>query len=521
MSTIANSKATGRLSQIHGEKCWPMVDKISPCEEACPLGTDIPSYVMATAQGKFDDALRIIRDTNPFPSVCGYVCHQPCEAVCNRALIDDAIAIRALKRYVADYSAGAHRGAEKAQKTKSERIAVVGSGPAGLTAAYSLVRKGYSVTVLEAAPVAGGWLTNGIPEFILPAKAAESDIRYIRGSGVVIRTNVRVGKDISLEGLGAKGYKAILLASGAQKGAKLKIPGAELKNVLSAVDLLRDTRHGKRILMQGRVVVIGGGAVAMDAARTALRLGSRDVHIACLECRADMPAWKWEIEAAEKEGVKIHVSLAPQKFSKLQDSSGLNVEFRRVAFTNVDSEGRISWKLMEGQGGEYHMDADFVIVAIGQVSDTSYIQDNRIKVNNRGAFEVDDNMQTGSWGIFATGDAVNVRGTVTEAIALGQKAADCIDSYLRGVSKDRRSEKKDILEIDAKLTSPWLARKARWTVPSLNSRDAVRTFSPALLGYSEEQAVEEAKRCLNCRMCANCIYGRGQICYETAMRLLK
>jgi NADPH-dependent glutamate synthase beta subunit-like oxidoreductase len=519
MTTTSDTKTTSLPSQVHGAKCWPAVDKMSPCEQACPLHADVPSYIMAVARGKFDDALQVIRETNPFPSVCGYVCHQPCEAKCNRALIDDPIDIRSIKRFVADRAYSVAARPEKAARTRPEKIAVIGSGPAGLTAAYNLVRKGYGVTVYEADSAAGGWLTNGIPDFILPLKVAMGDTRNIQDTGVDIRAGVRVGKEISLAALREKGYRAILLASGAQKGATLKIPGADLKNVLAAVEVLRDTKRGKRTLLQGRVLVIGGGAVAMDAARTALRLGAAHVQVACLEARADMPAWPWEIEAAEKEGVEILNALAPQKFSR-SEGPGVRAEFRRVASTSVDKEGRILWELSEGPDSDYQVNADYVIIAIGQATDTSYLKDSGIKVNNRGAIEVDDNLRTGMPGIFAAGDAVNVRGTVTEAIALGQRAAESIDSYLRGEVATCRKDKKEVLEIDAKLTSPWLVKKPRWSALCLSERDSVRTFSPVSLGFTEEQAVEEAKRCLNCRMCANCIYGRGQICYETAMRLL-
>ena len=523
-ATIENSKGLAKLSQIHGEKCWPLVDKVSPCEKVCPLETDVPSYIMAIAQGKFEEALDVIRETNPLPSVCGYVCHHPCEAECNRGLIDQPVAIRSLKRFVADYSAIWGRKPEKFKVTRKEKVAIVGSGPAGLTAAYDLAGLGYSVTVYEASPMAGGWLTNGIPEFILPEKIVRSDIDYIRNSGVVIHTGVTVGREISIDGLKGKGYSAILLASGAQKSVGLKIPGADLQNVLSALDVLRKARKKQEVLLHGRVLVIGGGAVAMDVARTALRLGAGEVHIACLESRPDMPAWPWEIEAAEKEGVLVHSALAPQVFRHVGTSKRLEVQFKRVASTSTDSEGRISWQEMSGPGSDYRMLADYVIVAIGQTTDTEYLKNSGVKANSHGAIEVDaDTLETAERGVFACGDAVNVRGTVTESIDAGHRAARSIDAFLQGnVLRSRgRMDGKEVLLIDPRLTSPWLARKARWSMPCLPPQDAIRTFSAVELGFTAEQAVEEARRCLNCRMCANCIYGRGQICYETAMRLLK
>lgn len=524
MTTATNAQQFRPLSQIHSEKCWPMVDKISPCEKACPLGADVPSYVIAIAQGKFDDALAVIRQTNPFPSICGRVCHQPCEAECNRKLIDEPIAIRGLKRAAVDYAKQKNAKVKKIEKTRKEKVAIIGSGPAGLTAAYDLVKKGYGVTVYDASPVAGGWLTNGIPDFILPRKLVEEEIQYVKDLGVEIKTGVAIGKDLSLDALRERGYDVILLATGAQRSAGLKIPGADSKHVFTALDVLRKAKLGKGLSFRGRVLVIGGGAVAMDAARTALRLGAAEVHTVCLESRANMPAWTWEIEAAEREGVKVHTALSPQKFTASPGERRLVADFKRVASTNVDGEGRIAWTLVEGPGSEYSMDADAVIIAIGQATDTSYAEGSKLIVNQRGDVAVNsDTLETNMPGVFAAGDAVMVRGTVTESIAMGHRVAESIDSYLQGhdMKKAARKEEKEALLVDPDLTSPWLVRKVRWSMPSLIPADAVRTFNEVCLGFTEEEAIEEAKRCLNCRMCGNCIYGRDQICYETALRLLK
>jgi NADPH-dependent glutamate synthase beta subunit-like oxidoreductase len=524
MTTATNAHQFKPLSQIHSEKCWPRVDKISPCEKACPLAADVPSYVLAIAQGKFDDALVVIRETNPFPSICGRVCHQPCEAECNRKLIDEAIAIRGLKRAAVDYARQDSAKAEKIEMTRKEKVAIIGSGPSGLTAAYDLVKMGYGVTVYDSSPVAGGWLANGIPDFILPRKLVEKEIQYIKDMGVEIRAGVAIGKDLSLDGLKERGYAAILLATGAQKSAGLKIPGADSKQVFMAAAVLRGAKLGKPLPFKGKVLVIGGGAVAMDAARTAVRLGAAEVHTACLESRSDMPAWPWEIEAAEREGVMVHTALAPQKFTPSPGGHSLTADFKRVASTAVDSEGRIFWTLVEGPGSDYSMQVDSVIIAVGQATDTTFAEGSNLKINRRGAVEVDrDTLETSVTGVFASGDAVTVRGTVTEAIAMGHRAAASIDRYLRGGAKRKsgKQEEKETFLVDPELTSPWLLRKARWSMPSLAPADAVRTFKEVLLGFTEEQAIEEARRCLNCRMCGNCIYGRDQMCYETALRLLK
>ena len=526
MTKLKEKKQERLLSQIHGEKCWPSVDKLSPCEEACPLHTDVPSYIIAISQGKFKEALAVIRETNPFPSICGRVCHHPCEAECNRALVDEPIAIEWLKRFVADWGLKNGKKPAPVRRTKKEKVAVIGSGPAGLTAAYDLVRQGYGVSVYEASPIAGGMLTVGIPNFILPREIVEAEIDYIRALGVDIKTNICVGNGLSLDDLWKKGVNAILLASGAQKSVQLPIPDTEVENVYYALPLLRKVNMGERVAFGGRVVVIGGGNVAIDVARTALRLGADEVHIACLEARSDMPAFSWEIEAAEKEGVKIHTSLAPQKFTatRRDGKKSIAIDFKRVASTDVDGEGRISWMLMEGVGSEYTMGADSVVVAIGQAADPSYAKGGQVKLDGRGTFAVDpDTLATNVPDIFAAGDAVTMGGTVTEAIAMGHRAAISIQRYLQGqhLRGNGAVAAKEILKIDPEMTSPWLTRKARWGMPSLQPSDAVRTFSEVNLGYTEMEAIEEAKRCLNCRMCANCIYGRSQICFETGSRLLK
>ena len=511
------------LSQIHGEKCWPNVAKVSPCEDACPIHTDVPSYVMAIAQGKFKEALGVVRETNPFPSVCARVCHHPCEDACNRKFLDEPIAIQFLKRVAADQAGSAEDVPEPAKKRK-ERVAVVGSGPAGLTAAYGLARKGYGVTVYEAQPVAGGMLAFGIPQFVLPPEALESDLRYIRETGVEIRTGSPLGEALSLSDIKGRGYKAVLLATGAQSSAQLGVPGVSLRNVVAALPFLRDARMNGRRPLRGKVVVIGGGNVAMDAARTAVRLGASDVHLACLEARADMPAFAWEIENAEREGVRVHNLLAPQEFAP-RGRRVAGVSFKRVASTSVDKEGRVSWTLAQGPGTEFGMEADAVVVAIGQVADPSYLNGARgVKTKSRGVFLVDpETMATSAKGIFAAGDAVCIPGTVTESIAAGHRAALSIDRSLRGedLREGRNPPRPNVFLMTEQTPIPgFLTRKRRWTMPRLAAADSVRSFEEVALGYPMAIAVEEAKRCLNCRMCGNCVLDHDQLCLETSRRLL-
>ena len=512
------------LTQIHGEKCWPLVEKLSPCEEACPLHMDVPSYVIAIAQGKFKEALTVIRQTNPFPSICGRICHHPCEDECNRGRVDSPIAIQWLKRLVADHElTNGMKRPRPAKRTKEERVAIIGSGPAGLTAAYDLVRQGYGVTVYEALPVAGGMLAAGIPDFILPKEIVEAEIDYIRDLGVQIRTNTAIGKNFTLDDLSKRGFNAILLATGAWKSPQLPIPGTDLGNILYALPLLQKTKLGEKVTLRGKVAVIGGGDVAMDAARLALRIGAREVHVTCLESRRKMPAHSWELEAAEREGVKVHPSLAPQRFRAKDGKKVGTIDFKKVASTQLDSEGRISWTLKEGPGTDYEMDVDAVIIAIGQAPDPSYTNDSQLNVTGRGTFVVDpETMTTNVASVFAAGDAARMPGTVTEAIAAGHKAATSIHRYLRSqdLSESRTTASKEAFKVKPEMVPGWLVAKDRWEMPALPSGDATRSFGEVKLGYTIWEGVEEAKRCLNCRMCANCVFERGQICFETGSRLL-
>ena len=522
MATVVPSGSTSyRLevpAYIHRERCWPEVDKYSPCEAACPLHMDVPNYVIAIAKGDFAQALSIVRDTNPLPSVCGYVCHHPCEEECNRKVVDSSVAIDWLKRYAATW--GNSKRPSPVPRTRAERVAIIGSGPAGLTAAHDLVKKGYGVTIFEASAIPGGILTSAIPDFILPPEAAEADIDYLKQLGVRIHTNVRIGEDISLDNLWQHGYKAVLIATGAQKSAELRIPGAGLPGVFSALPFLKEAKAGNLTSLEGKVWVIGGGAVAMDVGRTALRLGADEVHAACLESRRDMPAFIWEIEAAEKEGVRIHPSLAPQEFVSKGSKVG-GITFKRVTSTYLDSEGRIHWTLMEGPGSDYAVDADAVIVAIGQAPDMSGLLDAGLNISRRGGIAVNEHtLETNVPGIFAAGDISGGRGTVTEAMTAGRKAAISIDQYLSGVPIVEVTESREIITIEPEQVPAFFTRKDRWDMPRLLPKEALKTFNATDLGYREWQAIEEASRCLNCRMCANCIFERGQLCFETASRLL-
>ena len=504
---------------IHTEKCWPEVDKYSPCEAVCPLHQDVPNYVMAIALGDADKALAIIRETNPLPSICGRVCHHPCEAECNRRVVDSPIAIQALKRFAADW--GSSRKPRPAKRKKAERVAVIGGGPAGLTAAHDLVKMGYGVAVFDAAPMPGGILTSAIPDFILSTEAVQADIDYIEALGVKIHSGVRIGRDIGLDTLGRQGFGAMLIAIGAQNSAMLNLRGSKLSGIIPALQFLGEVKRRELVKLDGKVWVIGGGAVAMDCARAALRLGASEVHAACLECRADMPAYDWEIEEADREGVNIHPSLAPQRFTSKGGSRVSGIDFKRVASTSLDSEGRISWTLVEGPGSDLSVECDTVIVAIGQATDTTGFSGGPVNISRGGAVVVNEATgETSAPGIFAAGDVTTLRGTVSEAMAAGRRAARSIDQYLSGKPIVAARDDREMITIKPEQVPSYLTRHDQWEVPKLTAKQAITTFKEVNLGYTFWQAVEEARRCLNCRMCANCVFERGQLCFETAGRLL-
>jgi NADPH-dependent glutamate synthase beta subunit-like oxidoreductase len=479
---------------------------------------DVPSYVIAVSQGRLKEALEVIRQTNPLPAVCARVCHHPCEDSCNRALVDEPIAIMWLKRLVTDHST---EGApQPVKRSRKERVAIVGSGPAGLTAAADLVELGYGVTIYEAGSIPGGMLTTAVPDFILPKDVALADIGHLERLGVDIRTGFVFGRDIGLEDLWGLGYKAVVLACGASRPMELDIPGSDLPGVLLALPWLQKVKGGEgREELSGRVVVIGGGNVAMDVARTALRLGAREVRVTCLESREEMPAFPWETEMALAEGAKIHPSLAPQRFLASEGGRVAAVEFQRVASTWVDEQGRVQWRLVEGPGSRLTMESDWVIVAIGQRPEVP--PDGDLRTTKRGTLEVDpETFSTNIKGVFAAGDLVTGPGTVVEAMAMGRAAARSVHRYLGGPwASTSRADMARQITLEKEAIPELLIRRPRWAMPSLSPRDGTRCFREVMLGYPLWEGMEEAKRCLNCRMCYNCIFERGQLCLEAATRL--
>jgi NADPH-dependent glutamate synthase beta subunit-like oxidoreductase len=492
---------------IDKERCLSWRVESAPCQAACPLGMDVEGYVTAIAGGQFARALQIIREKCPLPSVCGRVCHHPCEAECKRSQVDAPLAIRGLKRFAADQGSDSPERPEPLERTKEEKIAVIGSGPAGLTAAYDLVHRGYGVTVFEALPVPGGLLAFGIPEFDLPQEVVQAEIEHIKALGVEIKTQTPVGESLTVEELSKMGYRAILVAVGALGSASLPIPGNDLEGVLYALPFLREAKMGQVPSLKGKGLVIGGGNVAVDAARTALRLGAAEVHLACIESRENMPAFSWMVGFAEKEGVQIHPARAPQAMKSKDGKRVSQVEMKKVAHSERTPEGGVTWTLAEGPDADVSMDADFVIIAIGQkVEFLPRGEFEKLSRKKKGTLSVEPgSLATNLPGVFAAGDIVAMPSTVVESMAAGRRAATAIDLYLQKKELPKEPSATNQVFTGKEILPLNMVPEKRQEMSTLPAAESIRSFQEVELGFSKEQAMEEARRCLQCKTCNHCI----------------
>jgi len=475
------------------------IDKrgLPPCRVACPAGVNAQGYIALISQGKFKEALEVLRGIMPFAGVCGRVCTHPCEADCERSKVDEPVAIRSLKRFMADYEL--REGREKAtpvERTKEDKVAIIGAGPSGLACGYDLVKQGYPVTVFEAAPQAGGMLRYGIPEYRLPREILDNEISYIEELGVEIKANSPV-KD--LKEIFDQGYKAIFLGTGAWLSQKMGMPNEEAKGVIHALDFLKQVNSGEKVDLGNRIAVIGGGNAAVDAARAALRLGAKEVSIVYRRSRAEMPAIETEVEEAEREGVKIHFLAAPVSVLS-KDGQLTGIQCIRMELGEPDASGRR--RPIPIEGSEFNMDVDNIIIAIGQAVDKASMPE-KLEYTDWGTLSVDSvTFQTNIEGVFAGGDVVAGPADVITAIAAGKEAAISIDRYLNGVdlAEGRPAPKEKVEEI----SKEGVEVKARAAMPTLELEKR-KAFAEVELGFNEETAVAEAMRCLNCAVCCECL----------------
>jgi NADH-quinone oxidoreductase subunit F len=466
----------------------------APCVSACPAGVDVPAYLALVAQGRHAEALAVHRDANPFASICGRVCPAFCETVCTRGGVDEPIAIRHVKRFMADHEYEIPWTPPRLAPPKEQKIAVIGAGPCGLTAALRLAQQGYGVTVFERMPEPGGMMTYGIPAYRLPREPLFAEIDHIRRAGVEIRCGVELGTDFTVKSLQARGYAAIVLALGAHRSRQLDVPGEDLPGVYHGVQMLRDIALGKLPDLTGKVVVVvGGGDTAMDAARSAWRLGAREVHIVYRRDRDQMPAIPAEIEGALEEGVQLHLLQTP--VAVLGDDHVTGVRLQRQQLGDFDKSGRRRPVAMPDS--EFDMACDILIPAIGQVT---WVDDESVTLYRSASFKVGKAFELGAPGVFAAGDAVTGPATVVQAVAHGNQVALVVDHWLQtgelgGVYyHPQRHDIPQRFQLDDYAG----AHRPGPQMLTPNQRHSLHSFDEVELAYDEHTIQEECKRCLRC-----------------------
>ena len=487
---------------------------IAPCRDACPAGQRAQGYIALIREGRWDDALRVIKMDNPFPGICGRICNHRCETACNRGLIDEPVNIRALKRFITDQVyANPREMVEPAEVLyPDKRVAIIGAGPCGLTTAQDLVRAGYPVSIFEAMPVAGGMLRLGVPEYRLPSEIIEREVQDIVDLGVELHLNTQVN---NLDDLFDEGFSSVLIAVGAHEGIRLPIPGADLDGVLINTHFLRDVRLGKydqqdTAAIGRNVLVLGGGNVAIDVARSAIRLGCQ-VSLACLESRQEMPAHEQEIEAAELEGVSIYAGRSFEQI--LPDEQGLvrGVECMQVSSFAFDETGRLVVDKVEDS---HHIIAcDTVIFSVGQRAGLAFIPDDAgVGLTDGRTIAVNPNTFAATRpGVFAAGDSVSGTAFVIEAVASGHEAAESIIRYLSGNQLERPPKPPlpvvhlEQQEIEARMAQGEIRVQGRVPLPELPVESRIDNFAEIEGGYDEASAQAEAARCLACGICSECM----------------
>jgi heterodisulfide reductase subunit A len=494
------------------------IDKrgVPMCEETCPIHTRTQGYVNLIAEGNLAGALRVIRDVNPFPATLGRVCHHPCEDRCQRGYHDEPIAICALKRFVADWEIEQDILPEPlCSEPNGKKVAVIGSGPAGLTAAYDLARKGYQVTIFEKYGKPGGLLRTGIPPFRLPRPVLDREVGLILHHGIELRVNTPLGEaGVTIDSLFKDGYHSILLALGTTKGRDLGITGEHLPGVINCLDYLREANLYDKVETGKRVAVVGGGNAAVDAARSALRRGAEHVMILYRRTREEMPAISAEIESAKQEGVDIRFLVNPIAMHAGTAGRLSRVTCQKMRLGEPDEAGRRRPMPIEGEFIDF--DVDQVILAISQLPDLDFlVKDKDFDLTKWATLKADPyTCETGKPGVFACGDAVTGPSTVVEAMASGRQAATAIDLQLRGEDLEvmrRETHRPHELPLMDNVRKPDLPRKKRAQIP-LNQKAGISSKEVELT-FTRDEAIEEASRCLVCGGCSDC-----RICSDACER---
>jgi NADH-quinone oxidoreductase subunit F len=480
---------------------------ISPCQHTCPVGINVPKYIAHIAAGEYLQAVETIRERNPFPAICGRICHHPCEVRCRRGELEESVAIRALKRFAADWyfeHVDELPEPKPFPRTKNQKVAVIGAGPCGLSCAYFLAQAGYGVTIFEAMEIGGGMPAVAIPDFRLPREVINNEINYIIKRGVEIKYNTPLDTKFTIEHLRANGYDAVFIAAGAQKSQVIGIPGESeaLTGFHYGLRFLHDAKLGKRVKVGHHVAIIGGGNVALDASRTALRLGAEEVNIYYRRSRDEMPVTEVEFDEAVSEGVNIHFLVGPTRITS-EDGKVTGLQCIRMKLGEADDSGRR--RPVPIPESEFFAEADTVIAAVGQAADLSFLPpDSALERSRWERLVVDSNsLSTNVPGVFAGGDFVFGPGMIIDAIAGGRRGALAIDKYLRGDKS--RVQMYDTRQLGIKKAEkPITEEEGSWEaafrpeMPMLPIEERKRSFRETELSLSEEKARYEAKRCLRC-----------------------
>jgi NADPH-dependent glutamate synthase beta subunit-like oxidoreductase/NAD-dependent dihydropyrimidine dehydrogenase PreA subunit len=500
------------------------LEKTSPCRQACPAGIDMARALAAAALGRFDEALRIVRQDNPLPGVCGRVCYHPCEKECNRQDFDEAVNIRGFERYLSDHGR-VDLEREAPADLKKDRVAIIGSGPAGLSAAWQLARQGYPVTIFEALPEPGGMLRYGIPEYRLPKEVLRQEIGFIRQLGVAIQTGVRVGRDVSLQKI-KKDWQALFIAAGVQGSRRLGIEGEGLPGVKEGIPFLRGINRGESLEVGRRVAIIGGGNTAMDCARTARRLGGEEVTVVYWRSRTEMPALAEETASLEREGIRLLLQAAPKRL--LAEGGRLSgLECLKMDLGAPDDSGRS--RPLPIAGSEFILPVDTVITAVGQVPEAEFVGEIGLSLDVTGLITVDlETRETNVKGVFAGGDLAGERAFVADAVAGGKRAALAIACFLEGRDFHKELERLRIgsrqsiafgpfldpernradlrrvvpFEKINTLCFPWAGRRSNPERPAPERRP--RTFEALSGGLDPAEMNGEISRCFKCGTCVHC-----------------